>query len=207
MKKLVFLLALSLFAASTALAGSDPAPNGIGIYFDLQGNSNCATPTPYTPLNAYVLATNITGHGISGWEATLLINPTSFPAGITMDIGLEALNVFTAPSFQVGYAVSRNGNPVNLLTITTFYLGGPIVYGIAPGFPSSFGGLNPGYADGLDPSILVPLVPSSNVPWTLPAYNVAQIPANAFVVAGANAPPCPVATESNTWGGVKDLYK
>ena len=43
------------------------------------------------------------------------------------------LNVCPPPVFQVGYAVKRTGNPIVLLTITTFYLGGPIYFGIGQG--------------------------------------------------------------------------
>jgi hypothetical protein len=211
MKKLVFLLTLSLFVSGSALAAADPTPNGIGIYFDPNATSNCSNAAVYTSVNAYLIATNLTQGGLSGWEATLLVNPTTFPAGLTLDIGGGALNVLTAPVFQVGLSPSRFGPNVTLLTITTFYLGGPIVLGIAPCQPSSFQGTNPGYADPYAPEILVKLTPASNVPWTLPIYmgsNPGPIStANGFVVAGVNASPCPVAVENSTWGGVKDLYK
>jgi hypothetical protein len=124
---------------------ADPGPNGIGVYFETEGISYCAYPAAHTALNAYVLAPNPTrAAGISGWEASVLINPTSWPAGITFDIGAGALNALTAPCFRVGYAVPRTGNPITLLTISTFYLTGPIVFGLGPCVPSSFDGLSAG---------------------------------------------------------------
>lgn len=216
MKKLLILAAVLALAAPAVAVPTDPGPNGLGFYSDLGGVSNTASPAPYTPLNMYLLATNVTQNcGISGWEGYVLINPTSFPAGITFDIGPEALNVFTAPSFQVGFAVSRVGNPILLLTITTFYLGGPFYFGIAPGYPSSFNtgdpnvGYAPGYADGCDPGILIPFTPSSNTPWgAMPWYlsNPNVVMSKAYLLGTANATP-PIATEKSTWGGVKDLYK
>lgn len=215
MKKLLIVAAVLSLCASTAMAvPTDPKIDGIGVYFDTGAVSNCSTASPYTTVNGYLIGTNLSRGGASGWEATLLINPTTFPAGISLGIGAGALNVLTAPDFQVGFSPSRAGSEVVFLSITTFYLGGPILFGVGPCVPSSFGGLNPGYADPLDPAILVPLTPSSNVPWTLPIYLDVNTnlppngPANSFVVAGVNAGTgCPTATEQSTWGGVKDLYK
>lgn len=219
MKKLLILAAVLSLAASTAFAQADPGVNGIGVYFDLQGNSNCLqAPTPYTMVTAYLLGTNLSQGGASGWEATVLLNPATFPAGITLDIGAEALEVLTPPVYQVGYAVARMGNVVNFLTISFFYLGGTVTFGVAPCQPSSFGeggnpalGMYPGYADPVDPGILKGLTPSSNQPWgALPFYvgtNATGFTArNGFIVATAGTS-CVTATENSTWGGVKDLYK
>lgn len=213
MKKLLILVAALAIAAPAFAVPVDPKVDGIGVYFDTGATINCSAAAPYTAVTAYLLGTNLSRGGLSGWEATLCVNPTFFGAGITMDIGAGALNVLTAPDFQVGLSPSRSGNVVTLLSISTFYLGGPILFGVGPCIPSSFGGTNPGYADPVDPAILVPMTPSSNVPWTLPIYlgsntNLpANGPANSFAVAGVNATPCPVAAEQSTFGAVKDLYK
>ncbi len=216
MRKLIALTALSLLIAPVAAAAPvDPTPNGVGIYFDTEGISNCAYAEPYTNLTAYVLLTNPTSASIIGWEAALLINPTSFPAGITFDIGPDALNVFTVPNFNVGYLQPHSGNPITLLTITTFYLGGPVVLGLGSANPC-FPGPDPclDYVDGVDQSLLVQFVPSVTLPWTLPAYGFGGPAPSYFcyAMAGVNAmgapgSPCAeVAVEEASWGGVKALY-
>ncbi len=202
------LVALAVLAQATPI---DPNPDRIGVYFDLEGISTTAAPSPYTPLCAYLLATNPSRPaGISGWEATVLINPTSFPAGITFDLGPECLPVLDPPYFQVGWAVSKADNPILLLTIIVWYWVGPITFGVGPCIPSSFGGLTAGYADGADPAILVPLTVSGDVPWTLPAYPGRNspfiVPQNSFVCACVNDA-CAVATEPSSWGSVKALYR
>jgi hypothetical protein len=204
MKKLLVLLAV-LALAAPAMAGIDPGPNGIGVYFDLGANINCAQPAPYALLNMYLIATNITeSSGISGWETHVYFNPVP-GAGVTYTYaGVGAVNPLTAPDFQVG----MGGGPlpyspaVLMLTMSTFYLGGPLSIGLGPitTAPTSFPlTRSPGYAAGNDPSKLVALKCSSNWPWL-------SVP-NAFLVAGANAGDCPVPTEDTSWGGVKALYQ
>lgn len=207
MKKLLVLLAVLALAAPAA-AGLDPGTNGIGVYFDVEGNSNCASPAPYAPLNMYLLATNINEpSGVSGWEAHVYFNPTP-GAGVTYSyMGTGALNVLTAPDFQVG--IGGGALPyapaINLLTMNTFYLGGQLLIGVgeiitkATSFPVTH---KPGFAAGNDPSRLVGLTPSSNVPWPGAA------PFLAYVVAGVNAGiNCPVPNAESSWGNVKALYQ
>jgi hypothetical protein len=216
MKKLVSLLALSLFVAASAFATPiDPRTNGIGVYFDLGATNNCNTsPQTYQTLTAYLIATNMSSpDGMSAWEGTLLINPTSFAAGISLDIGAGALEVLTPPVYEVGISPARSGPAVVLVTISTFYLGGPIYFGIGPSVPSSFADAGPGYADADDPAILKLFTPSSNEPWTLPIWRGNNTdgrlgnngPVHAYLVARAGAA-CVTATEQQTWGGVKALY-
>ncbi len=214
MKKLVFLSVFSLFLASGALAAADSGPNGIGVYFDLTGTANCMpAATPYTPLTAYLLITNPGASGqVAGWEGQLLINPPTFAAGITLDIGTEALNVFTAPAFNVGFTMAgvRSGPIVKLVTVTTFYLGGPISFGVGPTNPSSTHGEAACFVDALDNALLVNLVPASNALWPFSAAQTyggaVPYPAKSFLVAGVSTAPCPVAVEPTTWGSVKALY-
>ncbi len=215
MKKLLTLAAILALAAPAAMAApKDASPDGIGVYFDLSGTSNCEmSPAPYTPLTAYLLLTNPSRPSVGGWEAALLINPTSFPTGITLDPGFLSIVPLVPPYLQVGLPVARAGNPILLLTISTFYMGGTIEFGLGPCVPSSFGGLSPGYADGADTEILVPLTVSGHVPWTLPVYtggDPVTAPPNSFECAWFNsATDCPEvdAAEPSSWGSVKALYR
>jgi len=86
------------------------------------------------------------------------------------------------------------------MQISMLYTSGPILLGLAPCSPSSFGGLSPGYAVGNYPGTLKPLTPSGSVPWAGVPYG--------YGVAGVNAGPgCPVASESSSWSDVKALYR
>ncbi|MHB8079970.1 MAG: hypothetical protein ACYDIE_12030 [Candidatus Krumholzibacteriia bacterium] len=198
MKKLATLLALALLAAALPVSAQDV--NGIGFYFDEAAASNyLASAAPYSPINAYLLATHISqAGGLSGWEAEVVITPApSFPP--TYTVSNNGLNVLTAPIFQVGMATALPNTPaIKLLTVTMLNFGTPFKLSIGPCTPSSFGGLYPGYADGIDPGILVGLTPSCNVP--LPGR------VNFFTVASFMES-APVATEPGSWSSVKNLYQ
>ncbi len=217
MKKLLMSVAL-LALAVPAAAVVDPGPNGIGVFFDSYGDHNCSPypPAVYTPLTAYLLVTNPGASGkIAGWEGQLLINPPTFAAGITLDIGPEALNVFTAPAFNVGFTSVgvRQGNPITLVTFTTFYLGGPISFGVGPTEPSSTHGACPCFVDAVDNALLVLLRPTCDRPWPFtPAQTyggAVPYPDSAYLSAtvGGCMVDCVVATEPSSWGSVKALYK
>jgi len=198
MKKLL-VLALVLVAAN-AFAQTDPGPNGIGIYFDESGTSNFLASAPqYTMVNAYLLATRITqSAGLSGWEAEIAITPAPAVAP-TYSLNNNGLNVLTAPIFQVGMATALPYAPaMKLLTISILNFGAPMSFAVGPCTPSSFANKYPGYADGMDPGLLIGLTPSCNVP-------VAGR-TNFFTVATFMLTP-PVATENDSWSGVKNLYQ
>ncbi len=215
MKKVVSLAVFSLLVSSGILSNAIAGPNSLGVFFEPQGTTNCAPgPAQFEILTAYLLIVNPGASGeVAGWEGQLLINPPTFPAGITMDIGPEALNVFSAPAFNVGFtlAAPRTGNPVTLLTITTFYLGGQISFGVGPTDPSSTQGISPCFVDAVDNTLLIPLTPSSNVLWPFtPAETFGGVvphPTHSYLVAGVGGATCPTGIEPSSWGSVKALYK
>lgn len=198
MKKLL-VLALMLMAAS-AFAQSDDGANGIGFYWDEGGVSNfLETAAPYSSLNVYLLATRITEmSGLSGWEAEVAVIPApSFPPTYTLNNA--GLNVLSAPIFQVGMANALPWAPaMKLLTITLLNFGTPFSLAIGPCTPSSFGGLYPGYADGVNPGLLIGLTPSADLP----------VPGRPnFYTVATFMEPAPVAVENDSWGSVKNLYQ
>jgi len=198
MKKLL-VLALVLVAAS-AFAQTDPEPNGIGFYFDEAGTSNyLASAAPYTIVNAYLLATRITqSGGLSGWEAEVAVIPAPAVAP-SYTLNNNGLNVLTPPVFQVGMAVALPFAPViKLMTVGVLNFGTPFSLAIGPCTPSSFEGKYPGYADGVNPGILIGLTPSADVP-------VPGRP-NFFTVASFMQT-APVATVPGSWSSVKNLYQ
>jgi len=198
MKKLVTLLALALLAVALPASAADN--NGIGFYFDEAGVSNFLSSAPqYTMVNAYLLATGITqSAGLSGWEAEIAIIPAPMVAP-TYTLSNNGLNVLTAPVFQVGMANALPLAPaMKLLTVSILNFGVPFSLAIGPCTPSSFGGLYPGYADGANPGILIGLTPSSNVP----------VPGRTnFYTVAAFMTTAPIATENDSWSGVKNLYQ
>jgi len=198
MKKLL-VLALMLVAAS-AFAQADVEPNGIGFYFDENGDSNfLPTAAPYTLVNAYLLATRLTeSSGLSGWEAEIVVTPTpAVPPSYTVNGG--GINVLTAPIFQVGLGAALPYAPaIKLLTVGVLNFGTPFSFAVGPCTPSSFGGLRPGFAAGNDPGKLVGLTPSANVP--LPGREY-------FYTVASFINPGPVAVDNDSWGSVKNLYQ
>ncbi len=190
-------------AVATGEGAAEPAcPNAIGVYFDLGANVNCGNPAPYAMLNMYLIATGITeASGMSGWEAHVYFNPVP-AAGVTYTYaGVGAVNPLTAPDFQVGLG----GGPLPcsptmlLLTMSTFYLGGPLQIGVGPitTAPPSFSPPSPGYAAGHDPAQLVALQSSSTfspIPGVEGAYWVAGI-YNDYDCPGINCGDFPPATD------------
>ena len=94
---MVGLMGLLPVAAS---AGLDPKTDSIGVYFDVAGNSNCATATPFVPFPVYILLMNPAGI-TDGFECT--VTPVGAPYFVLgTDLGAGALDVDGSPN---GYAV------------------------------------------------------------------------------------------------------
>ncbi len=198
---------LMLCAVSATADPVDPAPDGIGIYFDSGGESNCSLAAPFTTVTAYLLALNLTTpSGIIGWECSISTSPANL-SGITYTLAGHAFNIFAPPKFSVGLAAALPCVPaITLMTMRTFYMGGPVQFAIGPCVPCAFGPNSyfpqlppgPGYALGNNPGMLKRLYPSTAdlVPGTSDTYWVAGINAD-----------CPVANVQDSWGGVKALYQ
>jgi hypothetical protein len=200
MKWLLIMIATLTLPAAGALAGPDPAPNGLGIYFDQAANTNCSDASPSAPVRAYLIATNVTApSGLSGWECRILID--NYGGDATYTVLGQYLNVLTPPMFSVGLTAAIPRSTCIPLARISISLGGSFaLLGLAPSKPSSFGGLSPGYAVGDNPGRLIAFTPSGNVPWF-------AVP-NGFVVAGINAgPDCPVEGEQASWSKVKTLFR
>ncbi len=79
MKKLVVLLGLVMFVATSAFAVVDPDPNSVGIYFDMEADTFCAPLTAFVQFELYVIATNSTYDTFYGFETR--IDPVSNSGG------------------------------------------------------------------------------------------------------------------------------
>jgi len=212
---------LAAIVLTLSLASTAGAVNGIGFFLDEAATTNCTTTaTPYSTVTLYLVARDIgtPGVGLSGWECSVVTDPATLPAGVTVTLRYGALNVLAYPEFNVGLPAVGGTGPGStfvLATLSTFYLGGPIKFGVGPIATTSFPAITfrddghpeatGGYAQGDNPGELHRLFPTSNVP-----SGVAATYWTSYVnVVGETCPngEGPIPTEGNSWGGVKALYQ
>jgi hypothetical protein len=201
--KSTFLLLTGLvcLGAGGGLAQTDPHPDGIGIYFDDQGISNCVSGLAegeYGPGFVFLLVTNPTfpeEEGITGWECELEITG---PLTV-LDWGLPpgAINAGVAPVFYVGLAeLLPLANAIVLLDMTVALTGtDPVNFRIHPAPVWSFGPF-PVYVWPSDVDGWVPLQQSTGLD-----------PDGEPNVCAAINGECPVASASTTWGQLKALFR
>lgn len=195
MKKLLAVFAVALIA-SGAMAQVDSDPDGLGVYFDVNGMTyETATVAPFSPVSAYLLLTNPSAPaGVSGWEAVVNVNGGAVGASWVLAAGL---NVTAAPVFQVGIgtgAAALPAAPAVLLATWTGYIMAPtdvvefVVMPAGVSFPDS-----PGYAAGDDETDLIPLQVSSGYPYG----------AACAIINGTGV----VANEDLTFSNVKNMFQ
>jgi hypothetical protein len=196
MKKLLAMLAIALLASS-AMATVDPDPDGMGVYFDLDGDVVCTTTAaPFSNVVAYLLATN-PSTGISGWEANIDVLGAAVAPAWTLAAGLDV--DMSAAGFQVGIgtgALALPAAPAVVLATWSGFVMAPtdVIEFFVSGVPgsSSFPD-SPGYAAGDNAGDLREFQVSSGTGMNLP-------------VAGINT--CTVvANEDMTFTNVKSLYR
>jgi hypothetical protein len=206
MKKLL-VLALILVAANS-FAQTSNMPNSIGIYFDTSGTNNTLMSAPlYTPVSAYVVATNINlASSIAAFEFGLAYSVAPVGLGYTYPSSAFA-NVLSPPDFQAGIAPALPVAPAMVLTNISFLnMGAPLLIAMGPCNPTSFPvSQTPGAVDGADFSHKFPLfLVATSMPTPAKAPNF-------YYMAGFMTPgpviPQVVATENDSWGSVKSLYQ
>jgi hypothetical protein len=196
MEHLARILSISLLLmACPILAQLDPGPDGVGIYFDLDGMEYCQEIVPFAEIEMYLLLINASAPGgVSGWTCRIEHDATGNIISNWEAIGYTG-SVWTPPDFAVGLAVPLPWQPaIHLMTITVLVLDFDccwfyIVPSSIPVIPEQVA-----YADGADPLHLIRMYQSTGGPET--------------PVAGINcngSPPIPV--EHASWGAVKSLYK
>jgi hypothetical protein len=198
MKKLVIFLMISVMASS-AFAVVDPDPDMLGIYFDTNADDNCLTIAANVPFFAYAIMTNPTVPGVEAFE---------FGYENVVPVGFETLIFQLAATLPAGAIDVGEGTPI----------AGNVIAGLATPVPAQ------------PATILVTwqylLLAQMPVEMYLTASNPSSIPGGLpviqaegtlrqvglstggpdFPVATINTG-CAVATESDTWGGVKSLYR
>lgn len=215
MKKLLFavsaLAALSLLAPSAGFAQT--AYNQLGIYTDQAGIPDSANTvaTVNVPFNAYLVLTNPWNHSfgpiggeveqaitaVDGFEVRLDFPESASWFMLSENFPANEINVGQGNDYVVGFATSVpvTDNAVVLVTWQFMVLAASEfnTYMNLTTFPSVAGTLAIVDADDTDqPSNLVSVYPSTN-----------DFDTPVFSVNGTAA----VATENESWGGVKALFK
>jgi hypothetical protein len=164
------------------------ADDQVGIFFDQAAEENCIQATQTLTLDAYLLLLEPTSASVYGWECALEIDNAFM---LEINFAGQAVNGGTGSNYIVGLI-----NPLpasravqlarlSIMVMADSRAGFHIFPTSTPSLPGT-----PAYADGSDPSILVPMTPKT-------------IGADALV-AGINLPNC--IPEETTWGRVKVIY-
>lgn len=202
--KILLVLMLSCFMAVPAFSVIDPDPDMLGIYFDVNADSNCLT-VGTTPFFAYLILTNSTAPAINAYEFGFLncvctgTETTFFMLASNLAHNLvEGIDVGSHTKIEGDYIV---GLAEALIVTEAVILHSweylctsiqPVHMFLGPSSkPSLPGGLP--VVQNAEGSILMTVGLSTGGP---------DIP-----VATVNSEDCPVATEHATWGGVKALYR
>ena len=192
-------IAAAFVLASPCLAQSVPN-NGLAIFFDQGATMPCSNASPYTTVTAYVIAVKLTEpSGIAGWEAGIFTNPETLPVPLTIDIP-DCVAGCTLPYVRVLLAspLART-DAIRLARLSTFYVGGTILFGLGACQPTSFPeNPGPGYRPGDGSGRLIRFQPF---------FCTGPVTQDPAWVAGVNANNCcELAGEETSWGAVKSLY-
>lgn len=200
MKKLLLALCILPALAGAAQAQLDPDDDGIGVYFDPCACNNCITMDAGGH-RAFLVITHPTSPlGVYGWEAKLTTTGPIFLTGVNVDpMSAGAINVGILPGeYLVGFAtpiINPFTYPAVVIAVIDFYLSStatPAQFFIDGVFFHSLPAKVPAYLDGGDMNSIKELRQSTGGP--------------SFPVATINGD-CAVATEGETWGGVKALFR
>ena len=198
MKKLVVLLMVSLMATS-AFAVVDPDPDMIGIYFDMTADNNCAEGIAASvPFFAYAILTNPSGTQIDAFEFGYDNNAFGNEASI----------------FQLATTLPPNAIDVGSGTPAS----GDIIVGLGTPLPAEPATVLVTWQYLLLVPMSIEMYLTASEPSSLPGgLPVIQMDGELMTVGTSTGGPqnpvatvnlgCVVATESDTWGGVKSLYR
>jgi hypothetical protein len=200
MKKLVLVLTLAAFALTGAAFAQDPAwQDNIGVYADEGATEVCANVGPDTPLNLYVVLTKLTTPAILGYEAKLVFN-NMLELGYTDRF--QSIDAATRPGEHiVGFPgpVPATGDAIVLADLQVMVSG----FFNDPAAPSSINIENVYFHLLKDPAPAYLDVNGEGVrahPSTIDGHEGGAV----FFLNNGCAP---VATDQDTWGGVKSLYR
>jgi hypothetical protein len=202
MKKVAILLALSMIAGS-AFALVDDGNSSFGIYFDNSGDTNCGAPAPFVPFNLYFIVANPQVQNMGGFEFSWRFDPAPAAQPIITAFTLppQALNIGTNYNVIVGLGGGLITSEATVVAtasmILTAAMSADTYIQAGPATPASHP-LHAAYNNFNDPAQIIDL-----------SFSNGAADAAGFTVPGVFRFSCPgpVATESETWSGVKALFE
>lgn len=198
MKRLGMLLIVMLMASS-AFAVIDPDPNMMGLYFDLNADTNSFAATVNVPFMAYLMLTNPTYADVSGFEAGYEVVVPAGMEGLYFRLNEDlqgGLNVAVGNTallgeYVVGWPAPRTTSAATVLVAWQMML-------IAPMQVEVF--LGPSNSPSVDNGLPALEIGGSIVSLGL-STGGAEIPVARVNGAG------PIAEEFSSFGGVKALFR
>jgi len=205
MKKLVVLLLVSLMAGS-AFAVTDPDPDMIGIYFDLNANDNCKVIGPSIPFNAYLILTNTTAPAVSayevgytnvvpsGMESMLFRLASTIANGAVSGLDLGDSSDILAGDHIVGLAAPLQAGPATVLHAWQFMILSPdltMEMFIGAASQSSLPGTFPVILNASDSTLFTAGQSTGGIDTPVATVNL----------------PCVVGVEDASFGSVKSLFR
>lgn len=197
MRKLLLALFILPALAGVANAQLDPDDDGIGVYFDPCACNNCITMDAGAHRAFLVITHPTSPMGVHGWEAKLTATGPIFLTNV--DVLGNNVNVGILPGeYLVGIVdplINPFTYPAVVIAIIDFYLTStttPAQFFIDGVFFHSLPEKVPAYLDGSDTNVIKELKQSTG--------------GRTFPVATINGD-CAVATEGESWGGVKALFR
>ena len=196
MKTTVYALLALLILVSGAYAQLDPDKDGIGVYFDPCACVNCISMDVGLQRAFLVITHPTSPQGVGGWECKMWMEGPAYMTNV--DLQGQEINMGTPPEYIVG-TVEPQINPFTypaivvavidfLITTTadpiTFWIDGTRFHSLPERVPA--------YLDGSDNNIIKELKQATG--------------GRDFPVPTVNGD-CAVATETETWGGVKALFR
>ncbi len=202
------LMVVSLLACGGAFAVTDQGANSLGVYLAPDCETNCGDVVSGVPFSLYFMLANPTQDSMAGFEFSYYYDPEPASPPFVLDAELppNALNIGDNSNFIVGLGTPLvlDGDCNLLVTLTVLATVVPedgTCIMVGPASPSSISGA-PVYDDGQDFSILVPMTFSTYDP-----DNGWDTDPDGFICAATFGCPGPVATEPQTFGNVKSLFK
>jgi hypothetical protein len=208
MKKLLLALSLVAMMAASASAIVDNGTSSLGVYFNNTGDINCFAPTPATPFNAYFIMASPAVQNMGGFEFAWRFSPAVVPAPFILATTLpaQALNIGTSSNFIVGLGgglVTSEATVLVTLNMMVLAAVAPETYvQVGPASPASIPG-HAAFNDFNNPADIRPMNFA-----TVDGVNV-TVDGNGWVTPGVAKMSCqgPIATETQTWSGVKALFQ
>jgi hypothetical protein len=188
-KMLIFLMAMLI--ATSASAITNPDPDIMGYYFDLDADYDCVDGiTPYSANLLFLILTNPTSDAIYGFEAGYTMEGEGMVLSVEF-ANPQVINVGTNDNIIAGFGEPTLTVPATLiLTLNVMYMD--------PGY-----GALMIFLHGTTPSSLDPLYPTL----LLEGGVLQSVGVNNFGWATAQFNNCVMATETQSFDSLKSLYR